>query len=81
MGTTQIEGLWAYIQTLSLSNRNKQWLADKLLESKKESVSPSNDPWFEQEENIEMLNKSISEEKSAKEYSLESIADMLGHGV
>ena len=33
MSTTQIEGLWQYIMTLSLSNRNKKWLADRLIEN------------------------------------------------
>ena len=33
MSTLQIENLWQYIQTLSLSAHNKQWLADRLMES------------------------------------------------
>jgi len=33
MSALQVEGLWSYIQTLALSNRNKQWLADRLVES------------------------------------------------
>ena len=33
MSTAQLEGLWQYIQTLSLSKRNKKWLAERLLES------------------------------------------------
>lgn len=33
MSAIQVEGLWQFIQTLSLSNRNKQWLADRLVES------------------------------------------------
>lgn len=33
MSAIQIEGLWQFIQTLTLSNRNKQWLADRLIES------------------------------------------------
>ena len=33
MSTAQIEGLWQYIQTLSLSKRNKKWLAERLLEN------------------------------------------------
>ena len=81
MSTAQIEGLWSYIQTLSLSNRNKQWLADKLIESKTTSVSPSHDEWFDDEENIKMLKQSISEESNAKEYSLDDIDKMLGYGV
>ena len=33
MSTIQIESLWQYIQTLSLSKRNKKWLADRLMEN------------------------------------------------
>ena len=33
MSAIQVEGLWQFIQTLSLSNRNKQWLADRLIEA------------------------------------------------
>lgn len=33
MSAIQIEGLWQFIQTLSLSNRNKQWLAERLMEA------------------------------------------------
>lgn len=33
MSTVQIESLWQYIQTLSLSKKNKKWLAERLLEN------------------------------------------------
>ena len=33
MSTIQIESLWQYIQTLSLSKRNRKWLAERLLEN------------------------------------------------
>ncbi len=39
MSTLQIEGLWQFIQTMSLSKRNKQWLAKRLLESANEEAS------------------------------------------
>lgn len=32
MSTVQIEGLWQFIKTLNLSARNKQWLAERLIE-------------------------------------------------
>ena len=34
MGTLQLEKLWKYLQTLSLTDDNKEWLANKLIESK-----------------------------------------------
>ena len=33
MSAIQLEGLWQYIQTLSLPAKNKKWLAERLLES------------------------------------------------
>lgn len=37
MSTTALTNLWNYIQGMSLSDRNKQWLADRLIESKSTS--------------------------------------------
>lgn len=34
MGTLQLEKLWKYLQTLSLTDDNKECLANKLIESK-----------------------------------------------
>ena len=34
MSTAALNNLWTYIESMSLSNRSKQWLADKLIESK-----------------------------------------------
>ena len=31
--SARMESLWTYIQSLSLSSRNKQWLAERLIES------------------------------------------------
>lgn len=39
MNTATINSLWGYLQSLSLSNRNKQWLAEKLIESTKAKVA------------------------------------------
>ena len=33
MSTVQLESLWQFILTMSLSKRNKQWLAERLLEN------------------------------------------------
>ena len=40
-----MEGIWAMLETLSLSNRNKKWLSDKLLVSipKKEKTYSKED--------------------------------------
>jgi len=50
MNAATINGLWAYLQTLSLSNRNKQWLADKLVES----MTPQTEPYTVEELNMHL---------------------------
>jgi hypothetical protein len=39
MSTIALNNLWDYIQSLALSNSNKDWLAHKLMESKAENVN------------------------------------------
>ena len=39
--TISLEGIWQFLESLNLSNRSKEWLADKLIEStygKKEDI-------------------------------------------
>ncbi|MBQ9641814.1 MAG: hypothetical protein IJV06_09705 [Bacteroidaceae bacterium] len=38
MSTIALNNLWNYIQSLALSNSNKDWLASKLIESKVEDI-------------------------------------------
>lgn len=37
MSTLQLESLWQFILSMSLSKRNKQWLAERLLENVNDS--------------------------------------------
>ena len=42
MSTAALNNLWMYIQGMALSDRSKQWLADRLIESKtSQSVAAS----------------------------------------
>ena len=43
MTTIQLNNLWTYLQSLSLSGRNKKWLADRLVESTQTKASPCTD--------------------------------------
>ncbi|MBQ9363700.1 MAG: hypothetical protein IJT97_09845 [Bacteroidaceae bacterium] len=38
MSTVALNNLWDYLQSLALSNSNKDWLANKLIESKVEDI-------------------------------------------
>lgn len=43
MSTAALTNLWNFIQGMSLSDRNKQWLADRLIESKTSSRTVERD--------------------------------------
>lgn len=43
MSVLQVDDLWSFIQTLSLSNRNKQWLAAKFMKSTKQMKDKEQD--------------------------------------
>lgn len=68
MSTAQIEGLWQYIQTLSLSTRNKKWLAERLMENASASISPN-----------ATTMKAIKEAKEGKVTSFSSLEDFKKH--
>lgn len=68
MSTVQIESLWQYIQTLSLSNKNKKWLAERLLENVAADSSA----------NATTL-KAIKEAEEGKVTSFSSIEDFKKH--
>lgn len=68
MSTVQIESLWQYIQTLSLSKKNKKWLAERLLENVTEESSA----------NATTL-KAIKEAEEGKVTSFSSIDDFKKH--
>lgn len=43
MGTVSVNNLWSFIQGLSLSSTDRQWLADKLLEPSAEKESAAHE--------------------------------------
>lgn len=61
MTNIALHNLWNYIDSMSLTNRNKQWLADKLIESKKESKREMQQRYVR-----ESLTKSFQELKEAR---------------
>ncbi len=68
MSTAQIEGLWQYIQTLSLSKRNKKWLAERLLENENSQNQAST-----------TTMKAIKEAEEGKVTSFATIDDFKKH--
>jgi len=64
MATVATNKLWAYIESLSLSRRDRDWLASKLLEPIHDAdpyeVSPSGDPFFADSRNVKAVKEDIS---------------------
>ena len=63
MASVATNKLWAYIESLSLSKRDRSWLAGKLLEPAHDAdpfeVSPSGDPFFADSRNVEAVEDDI----------------------
>ena len=60
MSVTQMEGLWQYLQTLSLNKTNRQWLAEHLTMPTKTVETPN------QKYVRESLTRAIKEVKQAE---------------
>ena len=89
MTSTALNGLWTYLQTLSLTERNRKWLAEKLVEPAISpeiaaippqyrvdpyEVSPSGDPYWADRRHVEALDRAISEaEKELKKGNLKPV--------
>jgi len=82
MATVATNKLWAYIESLSLSKRDRSWLANKLLESTRDAdpyeISPSGDPFFADSRNVKAVEEDIRKAHSpqAKFTRLASEADV-----
>ena len=83
MATVATNKLWAYIESLSLSRRDRNWLAGKLLEPTSDAdpyeVSPSGDPFFADSRNVKAVEEDIrkAHEPQAKFTRLESKDDIM----
>ena len=83
MATVATNKLWAYIESLSLSKRDRSWLAGKLLEPTHDAnpyeVSPSGDKFFADSRNVKAVERDIAEahRPNAKFTRLESKEDIM----
>lgn len=76
MNTRSVESLWTYIDSLSLSRKNKKWLSDKLLQSAK---TDEDEPVMSKDEILSDIRESIREMKLNDEGKLEfkSVKDFI----
>ena len=83
MATAATSKLWAYIESLSLSRRDRNWLAGKLMEPSFQAdpyeVSPSGDTFFADSRNVKAVEHDIAEahRHNAKFTRLESKEDIM----
>ena len=65
MSTLTLNKLWAFIESLALSQKDRNWLAGKLLEPTFRvnpfEVSPSGDTFFADSRNVEAVERDIAE--------------------
>lgn len=74
--SASMESLWQYIQSLSLSNRNREWLADKLLEGtgRKQVKEEEETEYISKEEVLAMIDSGLREVKLRREGKLPSVS-------
>ena len=83
MATIATNKLWAYIESLSLSRRDRNWLAGKLLEPSFQTdpyeVSPSGDSFFADSRNVKAVEHDMAEahRSGAKFTRLENKEDIM----
>lgn len=83
MATAATNKLWAYIESLSLSRRDRSWLAGKLLEPTHDAdpyeISPSGDMFFADSRNVKAVEEDIrkAHDPQAKFTRLESKEDVM----
>ena len=67
--SASMESLWQYIQSLSLSERNRVWLADKLLEGTRKEEEETE--YISKEEILAGIDAGLKELKLKKEGKLQ----------
>ena len=83
MATVAVNKLWAFIESLSLSQKDRGWLADKLLQPTFRvdpfEISPSGDTFFADSRNVKAVEEDIAEahREGAKFTRLESKDDIM----
>ena len=83
MATLTMNKLWAFIESLSLSQKDRDWLAGKLLEPSFRvdpyDISPSGDSFFADARNVKAVEKDVEEahRPEAKFTRLETEEDVM----
>ena len=65
--SASMESLWQYIQSLSLSERNRVWLADKLLEGTRKEEEETE--YISKEEILAGIDAGLKDTSARKKFS------------
>lgn len=74
-----VESLWQYIQSLSLSERNRKWLATKLLENNYAKEDESE--FISKDEILAGIDKGLKDLKAGRKQSFEEFIKEMEHEI
>ena len=78
--SASMESLWQYIQSLSLSERNREWLADKLLEGTRKKGEEETER-IGKEEILAGINAGLKEMKNGQTRPARELLKELQNGL
>ena len=79
--SASMESLWRDIESLSLSERNRQWLAGKLLENPdpQHTLGEPQEEYISKEEVLEMIDSGLNDIKAGRTSSAREVLEELRH--
>lgn len=77
--SASMESLWQYIQSLSLSERNRIWLADKLLEGTRKEEEETE--YISKEEIFAGIDAGLKDMKAGRTRPAEELLEELRNGL
>ena len=77
--SASLESLWQYIQSLSLSERNRIWLADKLLEGTRKEEEETE--YISKEEILAGIDAGLKDMKAGRTRPAEELLEELRNGL
>lgn len=77
--SASMESLWRYIDSLSLSKRNREWLAGKLLEDSQDMLEEPQEEYVSKEEVLEKIDSGLKDMKAGNTMSARELLEELRH--
>ncbi len=79
--STNVESLWTYIQSLSLSDRNRKWLAEKLIENGTCKQTGNTAEYISKEEILAGIDAGLKDVKAGRTRPVGELVEELCHGM